>query len=140
MLIGEFPCSMDVKGRLNFPAKLREDLGERFVVAKGMGDPCLCIYPLSEWDLKRQKLRILPASQAAELQRYLFSTAAEVEADKQGRIVIPQGLRDHIGSAKEVMVIGSDNRCEIWSRQDWEKTKQAMTAERIRELVQMVGL
>ena len=54
MLIGEFPCSMDLKGRLNFPAKLREDLGERFVVAKGLGDPCLCVYPLEEWDRNRE--------------------------------------------------------------------------------------
>ena len=139
MLIGEFPCSMDLKGRLNFPAKLREDLGERFFVAKGLGDPCLCVYPLEEWDRKREKLRALPAYQAAELQRYLFSTAAEVEPDKQGRIVIPQGLRDHIGPEKEVMVIGSDNRCEIWSKQEWERTKQAMSAQRIKELIQMVG-
>ncbi|MGI5892994.1 MAG: division/cell wall cluster transcriptional repressor MraZ [Candidatus Merdivicinus sp.] len=139
LLIGEYACSMDAKGRLNFPAKLREDLGERFILSKGLGDRCLCVYPMAEWECKQEKLRSLPASQAAALQRYLFSSASEAEPDKQGRIVIPQNLREFIGSEKDVMVIGSDNRCEIWSKKDWEQTKQELDPEFIKTLIQTVG-
>ena len=139
MLIGEYACSMDIKGRLNFPAKLREDLGERFIISKGLGDHCLCVYPMEEWKRKQDKLRALPAVQAAELQRYLFSSAWEAEPDKQGRIVIPQNLRDFLGAEKEMMVIGSDNRCEIWSKQEWDRTREEMSPEFIKQLVQTVG-
>lgn len=139
MLIGEYPCSVDVKGRLNFPAKLREDLGERFIISKGLGDRCLCVYSLEEWEARRKKLAALPASEMDALQRYLFSSACEAEPDKQGRIVIPQNLRDFIQVEKEVMVIGSDNRCEIWTRKDWDAIQEELSPEFIKDLVRKAG-
>ena len=139
MLIGEYPCSVDVKGRLNFPAKLREDLGERFIISKGLGDRCLCVYSLEEWEARRKKLAALPGSEMDALQRYLFSSACECEPDKQGRIVIPQNLRDFIQVEKEVMVIGSDNRCEIWTRKDWDAIQQELSPEFIKDLVRKAG-
>ncbi len=139
MLIGEYPCSVDVKGRLNFPAKLREDLGERFILSKGLGDRCLCAYSLEEWEIRRKKLAALPASEMDSLQRYLFSSACVAEPDKQGRIVIPQNLRDFIKVEKEVMVIGSDNRCEIWTRKDWDAIQEELSPEFIKDLVRKAG-
>ena len=73
------------------------------------------------------------------LQRYLFSSAAEVEPDKQGRIVIPQVLRDFIQVERDVMVVGADNRCEIWTKKDWEETQQQLSPEYIRSLIQKAG-
>ena len=139
MLIGEYPCIVDVKGRLNFPAKLREDLGERFLLSKGLGDRCLCVYSLEEWERRRQKLSSLPSAEMYALQRYLFSSAAEVEPDKQGRIVIPQVLRDFIQVERAVMGVGADNRCEIWTKKDWEETQQQLSPEYIRSLIQKAG-
>lgn len=139
MLIGEYPCSVDAKGRLNFPAKLREDLGERFIISKGLGDRCLCVYSLEEWEVRRKKLAVLPSAEMDALQRYLFSSACEAEPDKQGRIVIPQNLRDFIQVEKEVMVIGSDNRCEIWTKKDWDAIQQELSPEFIKNLVRKAG-
>lgn len=131
MLIGEYPCIVDVKGRLNFPAKLREDLGERFLLSKGLGDRCLCVYSLEEWERRRQKLSSLPSAEMYALQRYLFSSAAEVEPDKQGRILIPQSLREHAGLEKDVTVIGAAVRAEIWDTARWNAYNESQTDEAI---------
>lgn len=90
MLIGEYQHSLDTKGRVNFPAKLREDLGETFILSKGLGDPCLFVYSQQEWDKLTEKLNSLPLSKARALQRFLFAGATQVQPDKQGRILIPQ--------------------------------------------------
>ena len=74
MLIGEYSHNIDAKGRLNFPAKLREDLGQRFIVTKGLDD-CLFVYSLEEWERLEQKIKELPMSKARTIQRYLFSGA-----------------------------------------------------------------
>ena len=92
MLTGEYQYVLDPKGRLNFPARLREELGDRFVVTKGL-DGCLFVYGMEEWQRILEKLRELPLSSARHLQRFLASGAAEVEPDKQGRILIPAELK-----------------------------------------------
>ncbi|MFZ2538534.1 MAG: division/cell wall cluster transcriptional repressor MraZ [Oscillospiraceae bacterium] len=120
MLIGEYNYSIDVKGRLNFPVKLREDLGDRFVIAKGLGDNCLFVYSLDEWQNIEQKIKSLPLSKARHLQRFFFASACEVEPDKQGRIVIPANLREYSTLEKDVMVIGASTHCEIWSKENWD--------------------
>ena len=89
MLTGEYQYTLDPKGRLNFPARLREELGERFVVTKGL-DGCLFVYGMEEWQRILEKLKELPLSSARHLQRFLASGAAEVELDKQGRILLPR--------------------------------------------------
>ena len=120
VLIGEYSYSIDIKGRLNFPIKLREDLGERFVIAKGLGDTCLFVYSLEEWSNIEEKIKTLPVSKARHLQRFLFASACEVEPDKQGRIVIPANLREYSKLEKDVMVIGASTHCEIWSKDNWD--------------------
>lgn len=120
MFLGQFEHTLDDKGRLFMPAKFREKLGANFVVTKGL-DRCLFIYPMSEWESIEDKLRSLPSTKAdaRSFSRMFFSGAAECECDKQGRVNLPAGLREHAQLEKEAMIIGVASRVEIWSRERW---------------------
>ena len=122
MFTGEFQHALDDKGRVIIPARLREELGDRFVITRGL-DQCLFIYPSGEWARIEQKLKELPftRSDARAFTRLFFSGAAELEADKQGRILIPQNLREYAGIEKEVMIIGVSSRVEVWSEKAWRE-------------------
>lgn len=135
MLIGEFSYSIDIKGRLNFPAKLRDDMGERFILCRGNGDRCINAYSMEAFSVLSEKLKQYPVSQAKMLRRYLFSGAAEAEPDKQGRIVIPQNLREFAGLTKDVVIIGADDHCEIWDQAEWEALQGNMDAEAAEKLM-----
>lgn len=121
MLMGQFQHSLDPKGRLIIPSKFREQLGESFILTKGL-DRCLFVYPKSEWMVLEQKLKALPLTkkEARAFIRLFFSGAVEVELDKQGRILIPPVLREYARIEKEVVIIGVSNRAEIWSASEWE--------------------
>ena len=119
MLKGTYNQTMDVKGRMAFPAKLREIIGEKFVVTKGL-DGCLFVYSLEEFEIRADKIKSLPMAKARNLQRTFMANAVEVEADKQGRILIPQTLRGIAGLEKDIVVAGVSDRCEIWDKQKWE--------------------
>ena len=138
MLIGEYSHNIDAKGRLNFPAKLREDLGERFIVTKGLDD-CLFVYSLEEWAALEAKIKELPMSKARGIQRYLFSGACEVEPDKQGRILIPANLREFARLEKDIMVIGASNRAEIWNRGKWEASCSDLNSNAIAQAMDDLG-
>lgn len=113
--------NMDVKGRMSFPNKLRDIVGEKFIVTKGL-DGCLFVYSLEVWEEFVKKLASVPMAQGGkEMQRFFIAGASEVEADKQGRVLIPQALRDFSGLEKDVVVIGALNRCEIWDKARWDK-------------------
>ena len=109
MLIGEYEHSLDAKGRLIMPAKLREDIGL---------DGCLFAFSLEEWKNFEQKLRSLPISNkdARAFSRFFFAGAIDCEIDKQGRFLISSNLRDFAELTKEVVIIGMDSRIEIWSK------------------------
>lgn len=139
MLIGEFSYGIDTKGRINFPAKLREDLGDRFVLAKGLGDNCLFVYSILEWARVEEKIKNLPISKARNLQRFLFASACEVEPDKQGRIVIPINLREYSKLLKDVMIIGASTHCEIWSKESWDSICQELDSESIAQAMEELG-
>lgn len=121
MFIGEFIHAVDVKGRLSMPAKFREDLGEAFYVTKGL-DQCLFVFPKDEWAVFEDKLKALPLTNknARAFVRMFFAGASVCSFDKQGRILIPQSLRDHALMDKEAVVIGVGQRIEIWSTTAWE--------------------
>lgn len=121
MLIGEYSCSLDIKGRCNFPVRLRDDLGESFLIARGIGENCLFVYSVPEWQAMEQKIRALPFSASTKLQRTFSSSACEVEPDKQGRIVIPANLREYAGLEKEIMIIGASTHCEVWDASAWQQ-------------------
>ena len=117
MFIGEYSHSLDAKGRLIVPAKFREGLGEHFIVTKGI-DRCLYIYPRSEWEVFEEKLRQLPLANAdaRRFTRFFLSGAVECDVDNQGRIIIPQSLRNYAGLIKEVVSAGVGSRIEVWSK------------------------
>ena len=96
MLMGEYQHNIDAKGRLIVPSKFREELGEKFVVTRGM-DGCLFGYPLNEWSQLEAKLQEMPLAKkdARTFVRFFYSAATECEIDKQGRINIPANLRTH---------------------------------------------
>ncbi len=121
MLIGEYQHSLDAKGRLFIPAKFRDDLGDQFVIARGVGN-CLLGMSLEEWNSFSQKLRSQPVTdvQVQKFVRVVFAGATDCEPDKQGRVVIPANLRDIAGLGKDVVVIGVMSRIEIWSKEAWE--------------------
>ncbi|CDQ40215.1 MULTISPECIES: division/cell wall cluster transcriptional repressor MraZ [Virgibacillus] len=121
MFMGEYQHNIDTKGRIIVPSKFREELGENFVVTRGL-DKCLFAYPMEEWKLLEEKLKKLPLTKkdARAFTRFFFSGAIECEIDKQGRINIPQTLRNYAALEKECVVIGVSNRIEIWSNENWE--------------------
>ena len=139
MLIGEYSYSIDAKGRLNFPAKLREELGESFFITKGLGEHCLYVYSLAEWQKFVDRIDALPFSKARLLQRELFASACEVEPDKQGRIVLPANLREHGQLEKDVVIIGASSRCEIWSKANWDAASAESTPEAIEQMLDELG-
>lgn len=121
MFMGEYLHTIDAKGRLTVPSKLREGLGDTFVVTKGL-DGCLYAYTESEWEKFIEKLTTLPMTNAdsRKFVRFFLSGAASVEPDKMGRILIPQTLRNHAGLDKDVVLLGVASRVEIWDKAKWE--------------------
>lgn len=120
MFMGEYLHTIDNKGRLILPAKFREELGETFIATKGL-DNCLFVYTCSEWAILEEKLKKLPLAkpEARAFVRFFFAGAAELECDKQGRVLIPPNLRDHAKLDKDVVVIGVSTRLEIWDKTAW---------------------
>ncbi|MED4226097.1 division/cell wall cluster transcriptional repressor MraZ [Neobacillus cucumis] len=121
MFMGEYHHSIDTKGRLIVPSKFRDELGDMFIITRGL-DQCLFGYPLSEWSLIEEKLKGLPLTKkdARAFTRFFFSGATESELDKQGRINIPTPLLQYAKLEKECVILGVSNRIEIWSKQIWE--------------------
>ncbi len=122
MFTGEYQHTLDGKGRVIIPSRLRDGLGDRFMVTRGF-EKCLLAYPNSEWVRLEQKLKNLPftKSDSRKFKRLFFSGAMEVEADKQGRVLIPQNLRDYANIEKDVMFIGVSNYVELWNEAAWKE-------------------
>lgn len=122
MLKGEYSHNIDAKGRIIIPAKMRDDLGEHFVITKGM-ENCLYIYPEDEWNAFEEKLNALPTTtdKKARAFAYFFQgSAIDGDLDKQGRTLISSVLRDYAKLDKEVVFIGMGKRAEIWDKARWD--------------------
>lgn len=143
MLIGEYNHNIDKKGRLIVPAKLRDGLGDTFVVTKGL-DNCLFVYPQKEWSIIQSKLKELPMTNrdARAFVRFFFSGATECGIDKQGRVLIPNNLRRHAHLNKEIVIIGVATRVEIWSRDNWDKynNDDSLSYDEIAEKMTELGI
>ena len=141
MFMGEYNHTIDTKGRLIIPSKFREDLGEEFVITKGL-DGCLFVYDNSEWELFEQKLKSLPITNkdARQFVRFFLAGAAMAEVDKQGRILVPSVLREFAALEKEVVLIGVASRVEIWSKERWESSASYEDMEEIAEHMAELGL
>ena len=122
MLMGEFHHNLDEKGRIIIPSKIREELGENIIVTRGLEDS-LFIYSEQEWSLIVSKLKSLPFTKkdARSFTRIFLSGATAAEFDKHGRIKIPTPLIDYASLSKECVIIGVNDRLEIWSKENWNK-------------------
>ena len=139
-MTGQYAHNIDAKGRLFIPAKLREDLGEQFVIAKGLGDPCLAVYSMEEWNEKTAKIKAYPSAKAKELQRFLFPSAFVAEPDKQGRFLLPDDLRKYAGIQQEVYFLGQAGRAEIWAAERYEEEEANVSAEELAALMAEIGI
>lgn len=122
MFMGEYTHTIDTKGRLIIPSKFREELGETFVVTKGL-DGCLFVFSDEEWKAFEIKLKSLPLTNknARQFARFFVAGATPCELDKQGRILLPATLREFAGLEKDVVLTGMLNRIEIWSKEKWNE-------------------
>ena len=136
MLIGEYEHSLDVKGRLILPAKIREDMGDKFIVTKGL-DGCLFGFSQNEWTNFEEKLKTLPLTNknARDFVRFFLSGATECEIDKQGRFLITSNLREYATLEKDAIIIGVGTRIEIWNREKWKSynSDENISADEIAE-------
>jgi MraZ protein len=121
LFLGEFQHSLDAKGRLTLPAKFRDALADGLVVTKGM-ENCLFVFSRSEWPSLQDKVQSLPMikKDARKFTRFFFGGAMEEELDKQGRVLIPENLRQYAELNREVVIIGVSNRLEVWNKENWE--------------------
>ena len=146
MFVGKYYNSIDSKSRIIVPAKFRDDLEGRCIIAKSL-DKCLTIYPRKQWEkFVEEKLDILPTGnpQARKLKRHFYSSAAECDVDKQGRLTIPQELKEYAGIEKDLITVGSDKTIVIWSRQNWDDeldpdTGELMNASEVAESMEQYG-
>ena len=117
MFMGEYNHTVDPKGRLIIPAKFREQLGDEFVVTKGL-DGCLFVYTKEEWHNIEEKFRgiSMTSKDARKFSRFFFAGAAALELDKQGRILLPPVLREYADLQKDVVLVGVLSRVEIWDK------------------------
>jgi len=122
MLMGEYHHTIDEKGRIIIPAKFRNELGESFVVTRGL-ENCLFIYSLVEWEKIVSKLKTLPFTKkdARSFTRFFLSGATTLEFDKQGRINISSPLASYAKLDKECVIVGVNDRLEIWAKDSWDK-------------------
>lgn len=131
MFIGEYQHSIDPKGRLAIPYRIRKFLRGGAVVAEGIIDKCLFLYPKDEWEKLAAKLAELPLSdpQARAFTRLIFSGAVEVGFDRQGRILLPGFLRGYAGIKNQAVITGVYNRVEIWDKNIWQLYKKEMESK-----------
>lgn len=143
MLIGEYEHSLDAKGRLIMPAKIREDIGDKFIITKGL-DGCLFGFSQKEWDNFQEKLKTLPLTNknARDFVRFFLSGAMECEIDKQGRFLISANLREYSDLNKEVVITGVGTRIEIWDKDKWKKynSEENISADQIAENMANLGM
>ena len=143
MFYGEYQHSVDAKGRVIVPSKFRDGLGEKFIVTKGL-DNCLFAYSAEEWGNLETKLKSLPFTDkdVRAFVRFFFAGATECEVDKQGRILLPQNLREYAALDKDIYVIGVSTRVEIWDKAKWENYSgdENMSADNIAEKMAMLGI
>lgn len=132
MFVGKYQNSIDSKSRLIIPAKFREELGGRCVIAQSL-DKCLTISTEAEWENFLQELKALPRSnaEARMIRRYFNQSAARCDVDKQGRVTIPQELKDYAGITKELVTIGNIDNIEVWSKENFEKEAFAQAGENV---------
>lgn len=127
MFLGEFAHTIDDKGRLTIPAKFRDDLASGVVITRGL-DGCLWAYSRSEWEQLAEKISRLPTTNQAarNFSRFMFANAFDSIPDRQGRVLIPQNLRDYANIESDTIIIGVMNRLELWNPTQWGEVLAAV--------------
>ncbi|MDR3179067.1 MAG: division/cell wall cluster transcriptional repressor MraZ [Oscillospiraceae bacterium] len=139
MLIGEYEHSLDAKGRVIVPVKFREDLSDIFYITKGI-DGCLFVFSKEEWKKLEQKIITMSIFKSRGIQRFFFSGAAQIVADANGRILIPQPLRNFASLKKDVIFLGTITRVEIWDKLRWKKASDSLTDESIKQAMSLMDI
>lgn len=141
MFMGEYNHTVDAKGRLIVPSKFREQLGDEFVITKGL-DGCLFAYENTERKALEEKLHALPLTNtnARKFSRFFLAGATTCEIDKQGRILLPMILREFAGIEKDAVLVGVGSRIEIWSRERWLEANSYDDMEEIAQNMEGLGI
>ncbi|OHB57769.1 MAG: cell division/cell wall cluster transcriptional repressor MraZ [Planctomycetes bacterium RBG_13_44_8b] len=143
MLLGEYTHNLDAKGRMAIPAKFRQHLNAGAIITRGL-DRCLFVFSSKEWENLAQKLIALPLAQANSraFARLMLAGAIDCELDKQGRILIPNYLKEYAGLKKQAIVAGLYNRMEVWDSEAWKqyKNKTESQSDEIAEKLSELGI
>ena len=140
MFGGEYRHNLDTKNRIFIPAKLREELGATFVVAKDIREKCIKVYSLEGWEAYIAPLRAQARKLSEKIIRYLHATLAQVTPDSQGRIVLPLALVSHAEIERNVVIVGCCDYAEIWSEELYDKLKEDEDISEILEELEKLGL
>ncbi len=135
MLGGEYKHSLDPKNRIFIPSKLRDELGETFIVVKDIRERCLKVYSQIEWENYIEPIKHLKRELSERVFRFLHSSMAQVKADSQGRIVLPKELIDHADIEREIVIVGCYSYAEIWAEASYQKLRdEEDVGEMLKEL------
>jgi len=137
MFYGEYRHTIDAKGRLFIPVKLREELGEKFMLSRGL-DKCVAIYPMDAWNEFTERLEKLPVAKERRVRRYFYSGAYECSLDAQGRVILSGMYREFATLDKDVIIAGNRSHLEIWDAAAWDAEQQFINNEEVtKELVEL---
>jgi len=143
MFIGEYYYNLDTKGRMAIPSKIRNQVGETLIITRGL-DSCLFLYEKKDWEQLAEKIKNLPLSQANSraFARLMLAGAMEVTIDNQGRILIPDYLRNYADLKKKIVLVGVYDRLEIWDEDNWNtyKNKTERESSEIAEKLSQLGI
>lgn len=140
MFLGEHRHALDAKGRVIFPVRMRAELGAQVVLQKGI-EPCLYVLPPDEWDRQVQRVTELPTTnpEARRYARHFFSQASAERVDGQGRLTIPQSYREYARLDRDVVIVGTGRRVEIWDAGAWDAQRDA-TESSLEDLTRDLGI
>ena len=133
MLVGQYDYAIDAKGRLNFPARFRDAMGETFIVTRWL-DHCLAAFPAEEFEKVAAKIEEKGLVKGRKVSRMLYASAVEVTPDKQGRIQLPAKLREYAGLDHDVTIIGSRSFAEIWNTEAWNASQETSDEDEVDDL------
>jgi MraZ protein len=140
LFLGEHRHALDDKGRVIFPARMRDELGPHVVLQKGI-ESCVYVFPTDAWQAEVERVNSLPSThpQARRYRRFFFSQAEDQRIDKQGRLTIPQAFREYAGLTRDVVVAGVGARVEIWDADRWD-TQRAESEDTVEDFTSELGI
>lgn len=139
MLYGRFEHTVDAKNRVFVPAKFKESLGVSFKLTYNDFNKCILAYSNEEWEKYEEKISKLPTLQFEDFIREIYSNTVDVQIDGQGRIVIPQFLKENVNIEKNVLIMGVGSHLEIWAQEVFEEKKKSMDMDKIKNLMMEMG-